>query len=280
VRFIYLDESGISKEATTVVAGVIVNADFQYKRIEKHVSDLVTKYVSEERRPGFIFHAKDLYHGTGRTLFDRRTFPLDRAREALKELLAIPSKFGLPVVYGYAKKEFLGLEAPTNGRRKQRQRAIREFISLNISLPYTLCAIAAERYMRRPPYEAEIATLIVENNEQTSKEIAAMHSLLSRASADRRISAYWSKVLKVEEGFLPVRKIIHSVHFQNKNEAFLLQIADACAFIIRCFIEKRPNLDDLIAAFGGNNQSRVDAWMEHRKHPGGQAIIDFGSRVA
>ncbi len=40
VRFVYLDESGISiNEAVTVVAGVIVDADKQWKAVEKGIDD-------------------------------------------------------------------------------------------------------------------------------------------------------------------------------------------------------------------------------------------------
>src|SRR5713226_3021381 len=105
VRLVYIDESGLSiHESVLVVAGVIIHPDTQWRRLEAHIAGLIEKYVPPEHRSGFVFHAKDLFHGTGRSAFDRRRYPLEKSREALKELLAIPSKFHLPVPYGYVRK--------------------------------------------------------------------------------------------------------------------------------------------------------------------------------
>src|SRR5581483_8259284 len=105
VRFIYLDESGISaKERVTVVAAIIVNADKELKAVQEHIDTIISDYVPEKYQEGFSFHAKDLFHGSGRTPFDRRHFPLDWARTALKRLLLVPGTFGLPIIYGFAEK--------------------------------------------------------------------------------------------------------------------------------------------------------------------------------
>jgi hypothetical protein len=48
MRFIYLDEAGISRhERFVVVAGIIVDADNQIVRLERHVASLVDKYIPE-----------------------------------------------------------------------------------------------------------------------------------------------------------------------------------------------------------------------------------------
>src|SRR6267378_1788655 len=105
VRLIYLDESGISaKETVTVVAGVIINADQQWKAVAQHIRGLIEKYVPEQYQEGFSFHGKDLFHGSGRTPFDRRYYPANQAHSILKQLLHVPGKFRLPVVFGYCTK--------------------------------------------------------------------------------------------------------------------------------------------------------------------------------
>ena len=90
MRFIYLDESGISaKERVAVVAGIIVDADKQLKSVEKHVESIIADYVPEKYQEGFSFHATDLFHGGGRTPFDRRYFPIEWSHHALKKLLTV-----------------------------------------------------------------------------------------------------------------------------------------------------------------------------------------------
>ena len=65
MKFVYLDEAGISRhEPVTVVAGIIVDGDGQYKALERRIGELIKKHVPPERlTPGFCFHAKELVHG-------------------------------------------------------------------------------------------------------------------------------------------------------------------------------------------------------------------------
>ncbi|MFN2541280.1 MAG: hypothetical protein ABR514_03805, partial [Chthoniobacterales bacterium] len=102
---IYIDESGIStKDKVLVFAGVVVDPKRQYLKIAGEINDLIAEFVPAEHRDNFSFHATDLFHGTGRTPFDRRTYPQDQAREALRQLATIPAKFCLPVVFGFVNK--------------------------------------------------------------------------------------------------------------------------------------------------------------------------------
>lgn len=135
VRLVYLDESGISvHEPILVVAGVFIHADTQWVPVGRHVSSLVEKYVPAHQREGFIFHASQMYHGSG-PVFDRNKYPVEKSREALHELLAIPAKFGLPVSFGFLDKRDQHDPLTTKAER-------RESASLNHGLVFTLCASA------------------------------------------------------------------------------------------------------------------------------------------
>lgn len=64
VRFVYVDESGISvNENTLVVAGVIIDADSQWSRVAQHLDQLVNEFVPHGQRNGFIFHATEFFTG-------------------------------------------------------------------------------------------------------------------------------------------------------------------------------------------------------------------------
>ncbi len=70
VRIVYLDEAGISnpkQEPFVTVAGVIVHGDDELNRVENRLKKLVKKYIPEGKRQGFVFHAKEIFHG-GRTM--------------------------------------------------------------------------------------------------------------------------------------------------------------------------------------------------------------------
>jgi hypothetical protein len=240
-RCIYLDESGTCSEQTLVVAGVIINIDAQYEAIAEQLRGIARKYVpslKEHEVRGFIFHAKDLFHGTGRTLFDRRKFDIDRSREALKELLAIPSKFHLPTPFGFIKQQQLPPKT---------QRA-RDLIAINHSIAFSRCVVEAERYMRRQP--SELAMVIAENNDQTKEILKIGYEMLQGISEPTDLEL-WSVAYAGMKDFLPIKKIVHESHFADKNGAYLLQIADACAFIIRYLLEKKPGVEDLVEAFSG-----------------------------
>src|SRR5437899_1744928 len=79
LRHLFLDESGTSGESTLVVAGALFDVDKQYWPVQDYLQELLNKYVPKEHHRGFVFHACDLYHGTGKTIFDRRAFPLNQA---------------------------------------------------------------------------------------------------------------------------------------------------------------------------------------------------------
>lgn len=241
VRFVYLDESGTSKERVVVVAGVIMDADRDWRLVEDYLLDLIEEYIPEEHRSlAAPFHACEMFHGQG--IFDprRSNYPQEKAHEALKKLLGIPALFHLPIVCGHmVKSEETGLD------KYQRQ----ERLEQNQAIAFALCALAAERYMKAHASPLEVASLFAENNKQTWKAIKKMHLLL-RGKGARSLTndAMLSLLLEIASDCLPVRRIVDTVSFQDKDDALFLQIADACALVIRYFYEGNPKASEFINA--------------------------------
>jgi hypothetical protein len=116
VRFVYVDESGISVNHThLVVAGIVVHGDVQLNPVEGYMRHLIKEYVAEEDRNGFAFHATELFSGSGKVFSNRDKYPLTRRLEALKEVLSVPGKFKLPVVFGFLQKGASRESCPTLG---------------------------------------------------------------------------------------------------------------------------------------------------------------------
>jgi hypothetical protein len=244
MRFVYLDESGISsKETITVVAGVIIDADKQLLAVEAYLNDLIDEYVPNEHRKGFVFHATHLFHGS--KVFDPLKYPMARRREVLKKLISIPARFSLPTVFGYSDKTAL-IEL-----QRRHKRHPHRAVAVHQALTYSFCAIAAERYMRELARPEEVAVLTVENNDNARIAVKRIHNLLKYGGTGI------SYIEEIGKDYLPIRKIVHVPHFVLKDEVSLLQIADACAFIFRCYLEKKPNTEEFFDALTKNKPDRL-----------------------
>src|SRR2546425_410290 len=77
VRRIYIDDAGISakeSEPFSVVAGVILNADADWKKIQQYLAALKEEYVPKEKRNDFVaFHATEIF--SGGKIFKREEYP-------------------------------------------------------------------------------------------------------------------------------------------------------------------------------------------------------------
>lgn len=259
---IYIDETGISaKEKVAVVAGVIVDPDRQYLEVSEEINKLIAEFVPSEHRRNFSFHAKDLFHGTGRTPFDRRTYPPERAREALKRLVIIPAKFCLPVVFGFLNKTY---PDPIRDRLRK-ERKPREMLASDVAIAFSMCAVAAERFMKQHAAPGELATMHAEQNPDTEKMIRLARKSLG-GKMRHNLAIFFSKEAQKH---LPITRIIDEISFHKKDDAFLLQLADATAFMLRFVLEQRNDCDDLFTAFFGNNSQAAANMQEKMCHSGG-----------
>lgn len=230
VRFAYLDEAGISSfkhEPVAVVAGVIVHADRQWRSLYEHFEDLQNRFVPEENRDGFVFHAKDIWHGNG--VFDRDKWKGDR-REVLRELCNTVRKFQLPVIYGLSHKPKV-LDALSNVDEHSQ-----EVTWVSYMAAFADCAISAEKWMRKYA-EHEVISLILENNAQLKKYAHALHKELIKKSPI-------AELCYVKE--IPFTKIIDAPSFMEKDDAPPLQLADLCAFLIKRWASGKQDVTEYI----------------------------------
>jgi hypothetical protein len=242
VQHIYIDESGIStNDKVLVVAGVIVDPDRQYLAVAGEINKLIEEFVPDAHKSNFVFHAKDLFHGTGRTAFDRRTYPPERARQALRRLVHIPARFCLPIVFGFVNKSIHDpVREKVLAKLKPRVR-----ISTDAGTAFAFCAVAAESFMKKDAPANELATMHAEQNSDTEKIIRVVRKSLGGKTQFNVASLLSSEA----QSFLPITKIIDEISFHHKDDAFLLQIADATALIVRYLLEKRGDCEDLFEAF-------------------------------
>jgi virulence-associated protein VagC len=238
-RFVYMDETGVAnpaQEPWLVVAGIIVEPDRHWFALEEKLRELADEYAPKEHREGFVFHATELW--SGGKIMQRETYPAERRWEALKRICALPGEFEFPVVKGAIHRE-----------------SYRRMIDPNLSdtdvtadaqlAAFTECLTVIEQFMRHDAGPQEVAKITVEyssNNYRLFKEHhRTLKSPASLANMHPVAALYW-----------PIRRIVDSVEACDKQDTSLLQIADACAFIVRKKLEGHPEADAYLEGFADN----------------------------
>jgi hypothetical protein len=215
VRQIYADESGVSpNEDIVLVAGININADKQWDEVSQSIYRLTEEYIPEEFRWKKGFHAKDMFNGHG--IFGGQ-YPRKRAFEALKALVELIPKFGIPVSWGCAlKPKKLGGLKPARFNKLYHAYAFAMFVA------ESECTMAA--------FQGERAQIFTESHPTHFSELKRAHKILQgKFGAVRDFFPELSPDVLMH---LPTRRIIDCVAEQAKDDAVLLQLSDACAFLL------------------------------------------------
>lgn len=234
LRFVYVDEAGISAhEPVAVVAGVIVNADKDWKQLEDYLLDVRDAYIPLKNREGFVFHAKDISAGN-KLYADPEVWPKERRQDFIKEVLYARPLLGFSVSIGIAR-----MQPHHNGASHALIRHL---------LAYSACVAGCEQYMREFGEDGEIAMIIAEDTPSAKSHIKKVHSdLVSR-----------SPEYPAFREILPVRHIVDTVHFAGKDQSPLLQFADACAFAFRRYLAGYSESEAYVEALVGPLGSLAD----------------------
>ena len=244
VRFVFVDESGSSaKEPVTVVAAIIVHGDHQWKPVANHLAGLVKDHVPLHLQKNFVLHAVDLF--SGKAL--QEAWPPQKSWNLLEKVLQTVPEYMIPVSFGFCRKltpvvesilppddlAYLnrGLERPGSRVKLQHARAMAD------------CLTWADQFIERFCPD-EVATVLVEDNPEMRKSIKAMPQLLEMISSLPIGNPGWIK---------PLRSIVGTVNYAGKREEPLLQLADACAFILRRRLGGFPHVDRFIHALHAND---------------------------
>lgn len=218
MRIAYLDESGIGnikQDPVVVVAGVLVHADTQWFRIEQRLEYIRQNFVPKDKRNGLIFHAKDIYHGTNQ--FSREEWDKDLRLSILDELVKIPGDFNLPVLWGICDRSMPSTVLPKGPAQ--------DHLAMSYVHAATWAIMHAEYFMRLHQAEVEVFSITMENNNILRKSLKSWHKYLRYNLP--QFGPY------VDAGYLPLTHCIDTPHFAEKDECSPLQVADACAFVIK-----------------------------------------------
>lgn len=274
VRQVFMDESGISAhEPIAVVAGIVIDADRDLNRVEQYLESLVNEFVPKEHRSGFVFRATKLFHKSS-------VIPPEKSHDALKAILMMPALFQLTVVFGYVRKMPPPELPPLSGRKLEKVKRDRasQRERLYHAMAFSECAVGVESFMQRNVDPEEVTELIAENNTNTQTAVKQAYNAMKGRNLSAEEEAILTFINLVHpHGYLPLRKIKHVPLFAKKDEVSSLQIADACAMVVRRSLEDRQDIYPFEVALTSNQPEKLhnSGQMKDPEFPGGFNILNF-----
>lgn len=235
MRFIYMDEAGTSaREPVRVFAGVIVHADLHWMAVSARIAEVIQEMVPQRHRNGFIFHAKSVWND--HALREDWEFS-DRLR-FFKAILAVPGQFGLPIVFGRCASDAAdGTDiAPSEAQLYTQLFAFMMFVN------------SADGYVANNAEPEEVATLVAEDN-------PSMRADLRWMMQEMRTQGF---TVPITGQKLAITRIIDTIHFVDKSNGPILQLADACAFTFRRYLSGQNHGELLLRALMGRKPDARD----------------------
>jgi hypothetical protein len=233
LRYIFVDEAGTSAaEPLSVVVGIIVHADKQCAPVEEAVArtlDLLPRHIRENHP---IFHAKSIW-GDARL---RGGWPLEERKAILHAMMSIPRDLNLALAVGVCRR---ATQLPDSALKNK------TLAQAHHAIAFQECIAHADLWIRKYADKNEVATVIAEDVPESKK-------LLRHVAKWLQTNGYTVpnedvRMVQLADGIVPlvskdefrtraVSRIRMPIHFVEKTDEPLLQIADACAFGFRRFL--------------------------------------------
>ncbi|RXF75470.1 DUF3800 domain-containing protein [Hansschlegelia zhihuaiae] len=246
LRYIFMDEAGTSDpEPVTVVVGIIASADEHVMSAEALVREIYDT-VPPQFKKDFVFHATDILNKTkyqdGWSMTDRLAL--------LKCMMSVPIRIGMSVC----------LSARWRGACDYSKTDMMEMspAQLDHAMAFGLCLTTADRHIRNHAHPREVATVVAEDDPKMRKFLKKLPMGLKNnpihlsPSHLRCVPADVEAGYCVQSGVVSISRIRNSVHFVEKDEDPLVQVADACAFGFRRFFANEKFGEDFARSIIGS----------------------------
>jgi hypothetical protein len=226
VRFIYMDEAGTSaKEPVSVVVGLVVHGDTQLNHTAQLIHE-ARQAIPDKYRENFISHAKSVWSDKKY----RDVWSQEDRTAFLCRMMSIPYHARLAIAYAAVKRNGPPRFGNING--------VRKFEGDHMTA-FGLCLAMADFHMRKH-CPSENAVVVAEDVTEMRSHLRTSVNYFKNNPFDtsllpEKYRMFGTEPILAEDRILTITKIIDNVHFSAKNEALLLQVADACAFGIRKF---------------------------------------------
>lgn len=247
VRIAFLDESGVGNpevEPITVVAGVVVYGDVDYVPLKTALDEIVASFPKEQKEKRFVHTAQLLggFHPFTKANGWTETKRLD----VLARLAQLPTEIGLPIVWG----EFERARFKEDPRNVTNNESHYSHVMAAVN-----CTLQVERLMRENTPPNEICSIVMERREHTQKLLTDAQRFLSNPPDGfvKGNNRHW----------MPISRIIGTPHFEVKEDAGLLQMADFCALILKRRLMRDPRVDPFYEAI----RPAIAFYRKQTEHP-------------
>lgn len=243
--YVYVDEAGTSqREPVTVVVGVVIHADRHWRTAQSLLQKTYDRYVPASLRPGFAFHAKDIFSGY-RNL--DQEWPRQSRLDFIGAVASIPRQIEAAVCLGKVRRS---AQYPEDALKKlplETWHHIQAFHG---------CISRADKYVRDWGCQDEVATVVAEDVPEKRRFLRATLQVANtdtlaehrRLTKEERESGI---VFQTNVG--QISRIIDTIHFVEKTDGPLLPIADACAFTFRRYFADQEHGRELLIALLGSD---------------------------
>jgi hypothetical protein len=191
---------------------------------------MANEFALPDDRIGFVFHASELVNG-GRTI-TREKYPREKREFFLRSLCEIPEHFALPIVCHSVPRKKIQDRKPFIGEDEVVLEAL-----LHASIA---CAHGVEQVMTKFGQDGEVALLVYEQNGSKSSAIREYHNLFR--------SERFNKYLETKglRNLVEFQRVIDTAHFAAKTDSSILQVADACAYVLARHLRGKPQPSEWI----------------------------------
>jgi len=216
VKIAFLDDAGRSRrDPIVLVGGVLVDGEDRRDAVARRLDAIAAEFIPEADRDGFVFHAKDIFHGGG-YFKDPLAWPRERRWPILWALIALPGELGVPVVFGHLDRAQYASQAIVRAPGETPRRA--DLIDLE---EHAIAFAKAETAIGRHTRESspnETRTVVAEDNGRMKQ---AVETALSRRRTQGEIAPAGAPHAPAT-----------TAPFAARAESRPLQLAEMCAFFI------------------------------------------------
>ncbi len=249
MRYIFVDEAGTSaREPVTVIVGLIAHADDHVLNAEA-LADEALGGVPDRYRDGFTFHATEVFNSKRY----QDAWSINDRLDLLTTMMAVPRRIGMAICVS---AQWRGAVDFTTG-----------YGSLGLSPAqsdhfhaFVQLIGVADRNIRRHAGPREVATVVAEDVPEMRRFLKQVPMMLRQRAIHLAPDQLRRTVEDEEAGHLTqsgdirVVRIRNSVHFVEKMDDPLVQIADACAYGLRRFLAREKFGDDFARAILGDER--------------------------
>ena len=243
---IYVDEAGTSQREPVRVAVALAVPDGQKEKIQEALNSVFDQFVPAEIRPGFVFHATEIMSGKG--CAKKAAWSLAERLDLIKAVVSLPRAFSLPLGVSAHHRSF-EVHLPKIERIKayefQHMMAFRGAIE------------RIDHFLRNHLEGKASGYVVAEDSPAMRKKLKAYWQAMLQIRMMVDPAACQTDQLQAKLGIhnrnpeFSINYISPELTFLKKGSESMLEIADACAFVVRRWVSGHVRAEDFVYAMAG-----------------------------